>query len=310
MTGTCSLYFFREGAGNGAVIFRSCAVISCLFSLFLGVAMPAKADGESLPVSGTVDVDDAVASCVDDQANHAEIVSWDKEGVFQDGEGRSFIATDLLALTTGAERAPSAIRLSAKSGTRLTAVAIDEPNRWGLIPSWIVMQNGEDADLLQVQILKDGGAIFAPDRASPSCADLLRSAEEFARKSHAGIWQGQAGAGVFQTSAPKSFDGRAGQYVIARGRIVSLGKTRSTRYLNFGRHWKSDLTVTLKSSDEDRFNEALALSGWQIEDLAGHVVEVRGVLQEKDGPYIALRHPEQLVVLERRRAKRGGRYSN
>lgn len=193
---------------------------------------------------------------------------------------------------------------------KLLALPVAEPNRWGLVPAWIVRQNSDETLLLQAEILENGAAMFAPETATGDCADLLRAAERTARRARSGHWSRAAGNRLFSTWEPEPFAGHDGHYVIARGRVVSLGKTASTRYLNFGRHWKTDLTVTFRSSEENMFNAALGRSGHKVDDLAGHSVEVRGVLQERDGPYIALRHPEQLVVLEGKRVVSGGQDGN
>ncbi|MET1416073.1 hypothetical protein ABVF61_27635 [Roseibium sp. HPY-6] len=252
--------------------------------------------GNNLPV-------DALPACVSDETARIEVRAVAEAGLYSDAGGRRYFATDLSFWNakglTGQQRQ-----------MHLVAVPVGEPNRWGLIPAWIIQLGDQNPRLYQAEQLSKGNAVFAPDKASPECAVSLRRAEAAARRAESGEWGTEGDVRIFSGAAPASFQGNAGRYVIARGRIVSLGKTRSTRYLNFGRHWKSDLTVTLKSSEEAAFNEGMGADGWQIEDLQGLFVEVRGVLQEKDGPLIALRHPEQLRVLERKRAGSGGQNSN
>jgi len=245
---------------------------------------------------------DVVEACVPQGAHAVDLTGQDADGLFQGADGRRYLAVDLSpfdarATHTGPEH-------------RLTAVAAGPANRWGMVPAWILTSAGEETRLHQAEALLQGVAVFSPGEAAGACANLLRSAERTARQERAGLWSDPSEAGPFATYAPKSFQGKAGAYVVARGRIVSLGKTSATRYLNFGRHWKTDLTVTLKSSDEDKFNDVLGATGWMIEDLAGRTVEVRGLLEERDGPYMALRHPEQLIVIEGKRAGRGGQNSN
>ncbi|MEM8703518.1 MAG: hypothetical protein AAGF82_16970, partial [Pseudomonadota bacterium] len=189
---------------------------------------------------------------------------------------------------------------------RLLALPAAEPNRWGLVPAWIVRQERGVSGLFQADLLERGEALFAPGVAAGDCADILRAAESTARQAGSGHWSGDAGTVLFSSWEPETFSGQDGHYVIARGRVVSLGKTAGTRYLNFGRYWKTDLTVTFRSSEEGAFNTALARDGHTVDALVGQRVEVRGVLQERDGPYIALRHPEQLVVLEGKKVVSGG----
>lgn len=304
MTGRSRHIRERQGAGSEAATVRVLSVILCLFGLVFAGSAPVIGEEVTGSLSGSI------SSCLDGRAERVEIVSRDKDGIFLDSEGQRYFAADLQGFGQGTASAQLDDLAGPEGRIRLLAVPLGKPNRWGMIPAWVVIQGDSAESLLQEELLKSGKAMFAPALASHDCADLLRNAEHIARQSETGMWGGREDAGIFQASALKSFEGKAGRYIIVRGRIVSLGKSRSTRYLNFGRYWKTDLTVTLKSSDEDRFNELLARFGWRIEDLAGQYVEIRGVLQEKDGPFIALRHPEQLMVLERKRAGRGGQYSN
>ncbi|WP_306142135.1 hypothetical protein [Roseibium sp. MMSF_3412] len=250
-----------------------------------------------------------VAACAGDTDGGVPLVSEAGALTFEGVDGARYFATDLRLL------ADTARRVSAGSGlmtgaAKLSALPVSGPNRWGLVPAWIVRQDRDGTLLLQTEILESGEALFAPYVAAGDCADLLRATERTARRARSGHWRDADGNTLFSTFEPETFAGYEGRYVIARGRVVSLGKTASTRYLNFGRHWKSDLTVTLKSSEESMFNSVLGQSGHKVDDLEGHSVEVRGVLQERDGPYIALRHPEQLVVLEHKRVVSGGQDGN
>jgi hypothetical protein len=184
--------------------------------------------------------------------------------------------------------------------TRDPEIATD---RWERIPAWIVSGDGNskragDARLWQEIVLERGEAVFAPERAGADCAAALRRAEGKARRAGLGIWRDKGAGLIFSAARPRSFEDAAGRYVIVRGRIVSLGKTRSTRYLNFGKYWKTDVTGTLKSADEEAFNAVLGRSGRSLDGLSGAFVELRGIVENRDGPHIALRHPEQLVVLD------------
>ena len=172
-------------------------------------------------------------------------------------------------------------------------------NRWGLVPALFVAREGDETRLLQVRELELGQAVFAPEWISGSCADLMRAAERRGQEARLGVWADPDGhSAVYSADAPEQLSERTGEYALVRGRIVSLGKTSRTRYLNFGKYWKTDVTATLDAEAEIVFDTALERTGWRVADLAGKLVEVRGIVEERDGPHIFLRHPEQLVVLE------------
>lgn len=240
------------------------------------------------------------------------------EALFVSAAGDRFLASDIempvqasgQAGGEDARRNTLQAYLESRPDLELAAVAAGPENRWGLTPGWVFVSDDGHSALLQEQLLKAGVAIFAPGHAGAECADALRAAETQASLARAGLWGETSPRLVYSAAAPKSFSDASGHYVIARGRIVSLGKTRSTRYLNFGKYWKTDFTVTLKASAEDDVNTALGRSGWTLDALEGQVVEIRGSVQERDGPSMVLRHPEQLVVLNDKRAGRDGQSSN
>lgn len=275
--------------------------------------------GAGLCVAGpfTVEAEDtsreipvsAIEACVPENAETIR-VSWQpEEELFRDASGARYLASET--------RSPVAWRSSAAAegfGNNpevfFEAVPFAPANRWGIIPAWIIVNTGTERRLLQFEDLERGNGLFAPGHSTADCARFLRHAEAGARKRKLGIWGAGTGTGIYPANAPEELEKVAGEYVIAQGRIVSLGKTRSTRYLNFGKYWKTDFTVTFRTSDEESFNNALVHSGWKVDALAGQVVELRGVVQLKDGPTIKLSHPGQLLVVESKRAGRGSQDNN
>jgi hypothetical protein len=155
--------------------------------------------------------------------------------------------------------------------------------------------------LLQETVLEDGDAIAAPELGMLSCALRLKRAEDHARRQERSLWQTRR---VHDSRDPERLLKRTGHYVLVEGRVVSLGKTTRTRYLNFGYHWKRDFTATIGTSDEAGFEELLARSGSSLDGLGGAVVRVRGYLQEWDGPHIRLEHAGQLDVIDWKRTGR------
>lgn len=290
-----------------------------MFAGFAGVvAMPAAFAADEAPLTPLEPMKSAAAACAGTPEKAVPVIYDSDEALFVSVSGARFFAGDIQMPApdqaggqNGGESSLQAY-LDARPDLELTAVPAGPENRWGLTPGWVLASSGTvgDAALLQAELLRAGVAIFAPDRAGAACADALRAAEAQASQAKAGLWGKSAPRLVYSADAPKSFTSASGHYVIARGRIVSLGKTRSTRYLNFGNYWKTDFTVTLKASDEDDVNTALGRSGWTLDALEGQVVEIRGSVQDRDGPSMVLRHPEQLVVLNDKRAGRDGQSSN
>ncbi|WP_428687964.1 hypothetical protein [Roseibium sp.] len=253
----------------------------------------------------------AFEACVPEEAREVPVSGPTSEGLFVAASGERFFASDLHVPEAAApDRGPSEDDFSVSTG-QWEAVAQGSENRWGLIPAWIMIIDGTTGRrLYQVEQLRQGKALFAPVHAAGACADSLRQAERQARHDRSGLWRDRKAWPVYSAAAPERLSAQAGRYSIIEGRIVSLGKTEHTRYLNFGRYWKTDFTGSLKIQDEEVFNAALGRAGWELDALTGVTVELRGVVQERDGPLITLRHPEQLVVTEHKRAGRAGQDSD
>lgn len=240
--------------------------------------------------------------CVASEAARVAVTGPGLEGFFRGADGTRYFATDLYRPGKSAS-APGGGNEAPASGVpaeAFQAIALGPENRWGLVPALVVVRQNGAEQLLQERELALGAYVFQPEWVTGACADALRRAERRAREDRLGLWSANVRGDfpVFATGAPDRLSAMLGSYVIAQGHVVSLGKTERTRYLNFGSYWKTDFTATIAASQEASFDEALGGSGWRIADLAGKLVELRGVVQDRDGPFMQLRNPEQIVVLE------------
>ena len=75
-----------------------------------------------------------------------------------------------------------------------------------------------------------------------------------------------------------------------------MRESGGTIYVNFGRRWTEDFTVTVLRRHERTFGAA----GLDLKALAGRQVRVRGFVEERGGPWIEVTRPEQIEVAGRR----------
>jgi hypothetical protein len=87
-----------------------------------------------------------------------------------------------------------------------------------------------------------------------------------------------------------------GRFTIVEGSVLSVRESGATIYVNFGRRWSEDFTVTISKRSERTF----ATAGLAPKRLNGRRVRVRGWVEQRGGPAIEAVRPEQIEVMVRR----------
>lgn len=195
-------------------------------------------------------------------------------GLAAPGEGEAAASEALAALV-----ADGPVRLDAATAPR---------DRYGRDVARVASVDGDD---LAERLVAAGVALVGPaPRAAPDgpCRARLLAAEAAARVARRGLWSD--GTLAIEAADDPLLATRAGRYALVEGRIASLGKAGRTRYLNFGRRWSLDFTVTIAES------EGAWPRGWGIGPAAleGSRVRVRGWLEADDGGLVRLGRPEDL----------------
>lgn len=180
------------------------------------------------------------------------------------------------------------------SGNPLTfALTADTSDRYGRLPALAVV----DKQLMQVMLVREGLAVvFATGDALP-CFDDLLAAESEARRQKRGFW---AKASPLPPPLPDALRPWVGRFAIFEGIVRSVGNRRDRTYLNFGEWWTEDVTVEIAAGDRESFGGETALA-----DLAGQRVRIRGFLEEKAGPMMAVTSPMQIERLKSSSAAHG-----
>lgn len=211
-------------------------------------------------------------------------------------------------LLPGAPEAGRLLRLHPRHVTsRSKGPAVD---RWGRMPAAVELLpvsalaegegNAEEVPgWLEGALIASGAARVMPLSGPWKCIDALLALEAAAREQGRGIWakaDGGAGGKVHDAGDAKLAEKTTGRFAIVEGRVISVGASNSTHYLNFGRDWSTDFTVTVRKTDLARFAEA----GRHPAGLAGHRLRVRGWIRTWNGAAIDARHPGDIEVLDGR----------
>ncbi|MHC5655564.1 hypothetical protein [Stappia sp.] len=251
--------------------------------LALATALPAHAG------NGSKDGDGPPPACLADSKAPVEMLDLrgpDARGDFQDAGGRIYISADLvpLAAASGREPGPGAFR-------KLSFVDVaGRPDRWQRRSGHL--SNADGRGWLARDLVERGEAAVMPALLSPDCLAPLLRAEETARREARGGWAREQALRASDTAAIAA---RAGHFALVVGRVLSVGETDSTLYLNFGGRWSTDFTVTIPARKRNEF----AAAGLDVAGLEGAAIRIRGSVRNSGGPAISVSHPAQIERLDK-----------
>ena len=119
-----------------------------------------------------------------------------------------------------------------------------------------------------------------------SCIDELLAREREARSASRGIWA----LPYYRIRKADELASEIDTFQLVEGQVVSAAEVRDRVFLNFGRDYKTDFTLTIAP-------DHLKLFGYDPRTLAGKTIRVRGWIVLLNGPEIEATHPEQIEIL-------------
>lgn len=159
----------------------------------------------------------------------------------------------------------------------VTIGAADRPDAW-----------------LQAEMIGRGMARASPLAGEhPALAAALLALEADARTAGTGLWQEPAYA-IRSAPAPA---GIPLGYQLVEGRVLAVGESASSLFLNFGADWRHDFTVVVERRDREGFPQGLR----SVREMQGRLVRVRGAVFQYGGPAIRIRHANAIEILEEER---------
>ena len=164
-------------------------------------------------------------------------------------------------------------------------------NRDGSLVAQIFTENGA---WVQAGIITRGLAFVFADSAHKTAMTALQQLESEARQNRRGLWVGQYYEDIAHDDLPAD-----NNFMIIQGRVTNVTDRKKQVYINFGDDWNRDFTVQILAPHKKRFtnqiHEGRALS---IKALQGELVEVRGYITWRGGPFMTLSRPENIRVLK------------
>jgi endonuclease YncB( thermonuclease family) len=158
----------------------------------------------------------------------------------------------------------------------------------------LVAVAGDSGASVQEQLLQRGHALVAGRPGHPGCAGRFLAAERGARAAGLGLWAVSSYL-IRAAERPETLAAARGRFALVVGKVVSVNDRGATVYVNFGRRWSEDFTVTIAKRNVRNFEAA----GLVPQRLTGRRVQIRGWVDERGGPWIEAQRPEQIDFVDR-----------
>ena len=165
-------------------------------------------------------------------------------------------------------------------------------NRMGQI---LIHATTKDNVWVQGYLIENGLARVATTISNPEQASSMLSIENNARAEKKGIWSNESSRVITSDEALTHLN----SFQVVEGVVTSSATVRNQMFLNFGirgqSDWRKDFTIGISPA----LRRSLARNKINTMELQNARVRVRGWVQNYNGPYIELDHPEQLEILSK-----------
>jgi endonuclease YncB( thermonuclease family) len=167
-------------------------------------------------------------------------------------------------------------------------------DRYGRLAAYVFavrdgVEHSVQADLVAAGLARVGAWV-----GSRACATELLRRESVARQAKLGLWASSY-YDLLNADNPIDVMAEQGHFALVEGKVLSVREAGATIYVNFGRRWTEDFTVTILKRNERNFMAA----GIEPKRLAGRQIRVRGWIEERGGPWIEAARPEQIEFADR-----------
>jgi hypothetical protein len=170
-----------------------------------------------------------------------------------------------------------------------------ETDRYGRLVAHVFVAGNGTERWWQAELVRAGQARVSARVGDTACAQALLRDEQAARAAKLGLW-GEPYYVVNRAEDPAGVLKSRGSFALVEGKVESVRESGGTIWVNFGRRWSEDFTVTIAKRNERMF----AAAGLEPKSLAGRRVRVRGWIEERGGPWVEAARPEQIEVVQER----------
>ena len=161
--------------------------------------------------------------------------------------------------------------------------------------SHIFLSGKDQQTWLQADLIRRGLATVYATEHNKRCFDPLEKLEQQARKQKQGEWQRGKSLQIYDVKDVQTLNQQPqGNFVIVKGQVQSIGRSRTNTFINFDKNWRTDFTIVIAS----RLLSRKTLSWPHLKGLVGKQVIARGWLDHWNGPMIRMEIPQMLHVID------------
>ena len=148
----------------------------------------------------------------------------------------------------------------------------------------------KDGKWIQGALLEAGMARVYSFPDNRSRIDDMLNHEKSARNARRGIW----GHPYYRIIKHNQTHRYVRSFQLVEGKVLKAVVVRGRAYLNFGKDWRKDFTITMSPKTMRRFWRKRPI----IDSYQGKTIRVRGWIKKFNGPMIEASHPKQIEILE------------
>jgi hypothetical protein len=182
--------------------------------------------------------------------------------------------------------------LRSLAGRRVKIARVSGDDRWGREAADVALLDEPAPIDIARLLVAEGFAMVDAGARNVLCRPELLADEQRARARRLGLWRSDRYRPVAAGDLPR-LRTQIGRFALIEGVVRSVGERRERTYLNFGRNWKQDLTVTIPKRTWAALNER----GVSASALNGKRIRARGILEEWQGVAMEITAADMLEVL-------------
>lgn len=165
-------------------------------------------------------------------------------------------------------------------------------DRYGRHLAHVFVTEGVQRLWVQGELLQLGLARAYGLPGDGTCLAELIANEQIGRSVGAGVWTSHL-YGVRASDKTFALMAQRSTFQIVRGKVESVTRTKGAVYLDFGADWQSDFTVSVPKAVLGAHPDFASI----LDTLKGATVEVRGWIERRNGPLIAITSPAAIRVV-------------